>query len=943
VLASRHAGARTRGRPRPLLEPPPPPPQATPPRPSLRLLAGWRPVGPAPAPGALAGLLPAGQRGGVLSERLLPGAGVSILELDSETSLDAALASLTGGGAAAGAAPSLGPRARRRARGCRRAAPCHSRSPPKPALFAPPTRLPLPRPTPPGLAYVLRDFPLAEDWRLDGPPTTPEQLFDRIVGPETPPPPALRPLPLRPPAQAAAPPGRRLQADAAAPYTAARAPAEPAPRLPLHLQAGAGLDALRAWAAAEASLSVVVAVVGSGAEGTHPRLGAAAWANPGEAPGDGVDNDGNGRKGAARHQGRVGHGPALSRACHHLGACATTSPNNTPSPSPSHPNSKPPGYPDDAEGWDFGGRCTPAGSSECARCVPGPDASDGSGPGTHAASLAVGSWDNATAAAGVAPGARLMALRVADCHSGQLWAAAAVEAFEYAAARGAAVVVAPWADAGAGLDAPGAGGLLEPRPQTPVALSGADQKRPRSGAAKDGKGGGAGAEAAAAARRRLWEDAVRPLRAAGALLVTADIPAPRAAAGAGASAPLPPLPCALSGASDAVVCAAAAGRGGAAADLRVPGTGLYGAYPGASYAAASGSSPATAVAGGAAALVWSALGARLGGDYAALGPMVKRLLLSAAKAPAASATPAAASAPAAAAAAGQHKAGAGADGHAFSMHAAASSPVPPPPPPRRGAPLRLADAVASASSRRLPFDVAMRPPSGGAVAASQPADSAAVPPGVAVPGATLSWFVNQYGATNAAVLQGVLAKPLPGMAVSTWEYTSKGDTVLTAVLSAQLPVAAAGPGYALRVASADPFALWLGGRRLLLVEDPTGGPAPGEGDGDGGDVDSAAGGPRRWVARVAFDAPGEAAGRGPWRECRGGRDALPCCQLWARPCQPSPPPCLRAPRTIAPPQTPQATTRLPPWSSAWQRPTRAPPLQSTGARQARPASCRCRR
>ena len=80
---------------------------------------------------------------------------------------------------------------------------------------------------------------------------------------------------------------------------AAAAPARPAPiDLPPHLAAG-GLDAAKAWALAEAVPAVVVAVVGSGVEAAHPRLGAgAAWANGAEVAGDGIDNDGNGAGGS---------------------------------------------------------------------------------------------------------------------------------------------------------------------------------------------------------------------------------------------------------------------------------------------------------------------------------------------------------------------------------------------------------------------------------------------------------------------------------------------------------------------------------------------------------------------------------------------------------------------------------------------------------------------
>ena len=57
---------------------------------------------------------------------------------------------------------------------------------------------------------------------------------------------------------------------------------------------GADVNAKEAWSITTGSKGPLIAVIDSGIDYNHPDLSANMWTNPGEIPGDGIDNDGNG-------------------------------------------------------------------------------------------------------------------------------------------------------------------------------------------------------------------------------------------------------------------------------------------------------------------------------------------------------------------------------------------------------------------------------------------------------------------------------------------------------------------------------------------------------------------------------------------------------------------------------------------------------------------------
>jgi len=141
-----------------------------------------------------------------------------------------------------------------------------------------------------------------------------------------------------------------------------------------------------AWDIGRGDTSVVIAIIDTGVDTSHPDLAGKIWHNPGEIPGNGLDDEGN-------------------------------------------------GFIDDVEGWDFG-----LGDND-----PNPEYSpDGSGidvgfHGTFCAGIAAAATNNDEGIAGAGWDCRIMPLKVSHPDSG-ITASAIAGAFSYAAAQRASVI-----------------------------------------------------------------------------------------------------------------------------------------------------------------------------------------------------------------------------------------------------------------------------------------------------------------------------------------------------------------------------------------------------------------------------------------------------------------------------------------------------------------------
>jgi subtilisin family serine protease len=154
------------------------------------------------------------------------------------------------------------------------------------------------------------------------------------------------------------------------------------------------IHAPEAWALSQGE-GVIVAVVDTGIDITHPDLAANVWHNTAEIPGNGIDDDGN-------------------------------------------------GFIDDVDGWDFTRTCVTYKGGVCITVKErGPDVNDDLGHGTHVAGTIAAVGDNGIGIIGVAPKATVMAVKGLD-QSGSGSSQDLAEALVYAAENGAQVINTSW-------------------------------------------------------------------------------------------------------------------------------------------------------------------------------------------------------------------------------------------------------------------------------------------------------------------------------------------------------------------------------------------------------------------------------------------------------------------------------------------------------------------
>lgn len=152
----------------------------------------------------------------------------------------------------------------------------------------------------------------------------------------------------------------------------------------------ARIQAPVAWGIVTGTADVVIAILDSGVKRSHQDLADNLWTNPGETPGNGIDDDGNGKT-------------------------------------------------DDVWGWHFYHEWAWDGERYTYLPKEDDDVSDDYGHGTHVSGIAAARINNGVGIAGIAGGSRLMTVKVLDQH-GNGWYSDVALGIVYAVDNGARIV-----------------------------------------------------------------------------------------------------------------------------------------------------------------------------------------------------------------------------------------------------------------------------------------------------------------------------------------------------------------------------------------------------------------------------------------------------------------------------------------------------------------------
>ncbi|KAG2487149.1 hypothetical protein HYH03_014262 [Edaphochlamys debaryana] len=194
-----------------------------------------------------------------------------------------------------------------------------------------------------------------------------------------------------------------------------------------------------AWQLTRGAPEVVVAVLDTGFDVRHPDLQGNLWVNPGEVPGNGLDDDGNGYTDDVNGYDFAGSAAGCQGDWRQQPPPSVPPPAPPPPPPPAKPNKRRQAVsrvakkiPPATSPSDLKPLCRGDGDVS-------PEQQGDNGHGTHVAGIVAAARDAMAGVAGAAPAVKIMALKVFDAQ-GRLYASHVAAAYAYALRMGAHIV-----------------------------------------------------------------------------------------------------------------------------------------------------------------------------------------------------------------------------------------------------------------------------------------------------------------------------------------------------------------------------------------------------------------------------------------------------------------------------------------------------------------------